>query len=169
MASAPPLRIGRARQQASLITCPRWHWRTSRLTRCALPTHAVICSTSGVSSWMHGRITVGKRARLCFGRNSGPTLPYLNLSRRRLRAKVEGRTMPRRGSRAQLLRDIYKWEARILSGSRDEQVDPEDLVGSYDHLSTKELREFVKREEITPARSGAPSKLARGTRNLVGD
>lgn len=77
--------------------------------------------------------------------------------------------MPRRGSRAQLLRDIYKWEARILSGSRDEQVDPEDLVGSYDHLSTKELREFVKREEITPARSGAPSKLARGTRNLVGD
>jgi hypothetical protein len=77
--------------------------------------------------------------------------------------------MPRRGSRAQLLRDIHKWEARILSGFRDEQVDPEDLVGSYDNLSTEELREFVKREEITPARRGAPSKAARGTRNLVED
>ena len=70
--------------------------------------------------------------------------------------------MPRRGSRAQLLRDIAAREAALMSSYEDGwEVSPEDARKLYEHYSTEQLRELAEREDIEPEPRGRPSSFHR--------
>jgi len=66
--------------------------------------------------------------------------------------------MPRRGSRAQLLRDIAAWESRFL---RDDEAYLDWLLEEYKQYSTEQLRELAEREGIEPQPRGRPNKHVR--------
>jgi hypothetical protein len=75
--------------------------------------------------------------------------------------------MPRRGSRAQLLRDIAASRAALLSSYEDGwEVSPEDARKLYEHYSTEQLRELARREEVEPEPRGRPSSFGRHLTNM---
>ena len=76
--------------------------------------------------------------------------------------------MPRRGSRAQLLRDILAFEVDDPSDLDGEYgaVYREALLEKYKHCSVEQLQELTERNEIKPASRGRPANYGRHLANM---
>lgn len=82
--------------------------------------------------------------------------------------------MPARGSRAQLIRDLSRSYACVLSNFEGRNIHPGELWGTYDHLNTTALKAHAEELAITPQPKGRPrgapaipkDKLIRDLRDL---
>lgn len=66
--------------------------------------------------------------------------------------------MPKRGSRAQLLRDLTRRDATIHSGFYGEFCDPLQFLESYAETGTGRLAELADELNVEPQRVGSPAK-----------